>query len=90
MVSTMQEKEEEGRLLEIFQAFDSDKDGQLSKEELIEGYTQLFGDSLLAVVEVDRIIEQVDISHNGLIDYSGIFYFYTYIFYRVFNGKCFN
>ena len=73
MVSTMQDKEEEEKLLKIFQAFDSDKDGQLSKEELMEGYKQLFGVEYMAEAEVDRIIDQVDINHNGLIDYSGTY-----------------
>ena len=71
MVTHMQEKDEEAHLLQIFQAFDSNKDGQLSREELIAGYSQLFGDELMAEIEVDRIIEQVDVNHNGLVDYSG-------------------
>jgi len=34
--------EEHQRLLEIFQAFDTNHDGQLDAKELTEGYTQYF------------------------------------------------
>ena len=79
----MQDKEEEAKLLETFQAFDTNKDGQLSREELEEGYTQLFGNIQIAKIEVERIIQQVDVNQNGLIDYSGnsLNLFSIYLFY---------
>ena len=76
MVAQMQDKEEETRLRNVFQAFDSNKDGQLSREDLIEGYCQLFGNLEIAELEVDRIIQQVDVNQNGLIDYSGNILYY--------------
>ena len=65
-------KEDEGKLLEMFDSFDLNKDGQLSRDELITGYTMLFGDRQMAIIQIDRIMEEVDINKNGLIDYSGI------------------
>ena len=69
----MQDKKEEEHLLQTFHAFDTNKDGFLSRDELIQIYTQLFEDVMMAEIEVGRIIEQVDLNNNGLIDYSGIY-----------------
>lgn len=63
--------DEKKRLLEIFQAFDSNNDGQLDFKELLEGYTEFFnGDAERAEIEVTEIMEKLDINNNGNIDYS--------------------
>ncbi len=86
IVSQLQTKEEEKKLREIVQAFDANNDGQLSREELIAGYTQLFNDPEKANKEVDAMIEMVDANGNGLIDYSGI-YIYIYIEFLMANAN---
>jgi calcium-dependent protein kinase len=47
---------------------DTNSDGKLSRDELIEGYRQILGD--LAEVEVDRILKIADADGSGEIDYS--------------------
>lgn len=42
---------------EAFKSIDTDNSGTLSREELIEGYTKLFGEEVEDIeVEVDRIM----------------------------------
>lgn len=41
----------------------------LSKEELLEGFTETMGQTA-AEVEVEKIMKNVDTDHNGWIDYS--------------------
>lgn len=43
----------------------------LSKDELIKGYTQLYGSVDRATLEVENILDKVDFNKNGSIDYSG-------------------
>eukprot|EP00830_Metopus_es_P017914 TRINITY_DN6067_c0_g2_i2.p1 TRINITY_DN6067_c0_g2~~TRINITY_DN6067_c0_g2_i2.p1 ORF type:complete len:423 (+),score=78.40 TRINITY_DN6067_c0_g2_i2:63-1271(+) len=63
-------KKERDELQQTFMALDKNADGKLSRDELIEGYTIIYGDKLRAVKEVDALMEKVDIDHNGFIDYS--------------------
>lgn len=65
-------KKEKDKLQETFKALDTNADGKLSREELIEGYKQLYGSVEQAIKEVDIIMENVDADKNGFIDYSGI------------------
>jgi calcium-dependent protein kinase len=39
--------------------------GMLSRDELIDGYTKILNSRDLAVVEVDKIIDIVDINKSG-------------------------
>ncbi len=48
---------------------DKNLDGKLSKEELIEGFTETMGQAA-AEAEVEKIMKNVDIDKNGHIDYS--------------------
>lgn len=48
---------------------DKNADGKLTKEELVDGYTKIYGDS--AGIEVDKILARVDADGSGEIDYSG-------------------
>mmetsp|Transcript_917 Transcript_917/g.931 ORF Transcript_917/g.931 Transcript_917/m.931 type:complete len:150 (-) Transcript_917:78-527(-) len=61
---------ERQRLNEIFKAFDKNNDGELSREELIMGYTQLYGDVDRAHKEVKHILGQIDANNSGSVDYS--------------------
>ena len=60
---------------EIFKAFDRNNDGILSREELIQGYTQLFGCQEKATVEVEFILSKLDLNGSGVVDYSGKYLF---------------
>ena len=62
----------EKRLKELFDSFDLNKDGQISKQELIEGYCKVFKNKAKAKSEADKIMHHVDINKNGVIDYNGI------------------
>lgn len=70
IVTQLVGKKEKAELQQTFTALDKNADGKLSKEELIEGYTTIYGDPKLAAKEVDQIMANVDVDHNGFIDYS--------------------
>jgi len=56
---------------EAFKSIDTDNSGTLSREELIEGYSKLFGEEVEDIeTEVDRIMAEVDTDHSGEIDYT--------------------
>ncbi|OMJ74941.1 hypothetical protein SteCoe_26043 [Stentor coeruleus] len=64
-------KEEREEMIELFRSLDSDQNGTLSKEELKQGFTKLFGHTIEDIdEEVDRIMKEVDINKSGEIDYS--------------------
>ena len=62
--------EQEKKARESFEALDKNKDGQLSRAELIEGYKVIYGNEEEAKIEVDKIMLQLDINKNGTIDYK--------------------
>jgi len=64
-------QEEERKLRETFKMIDVNGDGQLSREELIEGFKQLLKDEELAINRVDKIMKNIDINQNDSIDYNG-------------------
>ena len=67
--SQLMSKEQEREFSHTFQRLDKNGDGRLSREELIEAYSETMP---LAEAEttVSRILEQVDVDGNGFIDYS--------------------
>mgnify|MGYP000945054374 CR=1 FL=1 len=84
MVQQLATKEEKNELLEIFQQLDTNGDGQLSRDELIKGYSinsnlpfqQVLGyektmGRAQAEAEVDNIMKTLDTNNSGSIDYSG-------------------
>ena len=70
MTSQFASKEERSKLNDIFKAFDKNNDGELSREELIQGYTQMYGSYERAVSEVTKILAKIDANNSGSIDYS--------------------
>jgi len=71
LVSYFATKEEKEKLLETFKAIDADHDGQLTREELKQGYIKIMGMSNeMAEEEADRIMRTIDTNHSGSIDYS--------------------
>jgi calcium-dependent protein kinase len=67
-MSTQKEVDE---LQKSFQGLDRNKDGFLSKDELIEGYTAVLKSRKIAEEEVEKILQFVDINQSGQIDFSG-------------------
>jgi len=69
IVNHLLSKEEKNELLELFQSFDKNGDGVLSKDEIYEGYKSILGE-VEAGKEVERIMNEMDIDKNGSIDYN--------------------
>lgn len=71
LVSYFATKEEKEKLLETFKALDLDNDGQLTKEELKQGYLKIMGmTNELAEEEAERTMRAIDTNKSGSIDYS--------------------
>jgi len=71
IVTQLVSKKEKAELQQTFTALDKNADGKLSREELVEGYTIIYaGNQVKAIKEVEIIMTNVDVDHNGYIDYS--------------------
>ena len=67
-LATKNEKEE---MLNLFKTLDTDNSGTLSRQELINGFHNLYQDEIEDIeAEVDRIMHEVDTDKSGEIDYS--------------------
>ena len=71
IVTQLLSKKEKDELQQTFAALDKNADGKLSRDELIEGYTTIYGDKEQATREVEAIMEKADVDHNGYIEYTG-------------------
>lgn len=71
ITSQLCSKEDTEEMAAMFQSFDRDHSGTLSRSELITGFSLLFGrDSEEVAGEVDLILSQVDTDMSGEIDYT--------------------
>ncbi len=64
-------QQDEAKFRKIFDTFDLNRDGQLTIEELIQGYTRLYGDPKKAKKQAEQIMRNIDLNHNGFIEYNG-------------------
>ena len=66
----LQSQDNMKKLESVFKQFDTNGDGVLEREELLEGYIQLGKTKKQAEVIVDNILKKIDLNNNGTIDYS--------------------
>jgi len=70
MIHTLVTKAESDEMLDQFKAIDKDGDGQLSKQELLDGYYKIYGVHLDQET-TDNLMKNLDKNKSGYIDYSG-------------------
>ena len=69
----MSSKKEQEELLNTFKAFDKNGNGTISREELYEGYKEIYGNTMTPdelQKEVDDIMDRLDIDKSGQVDYT--------------------
>jgi calcium-dependent protein kinase len=56
----------------VFKNLDTDKNGKLSREELIQGFLKVSSkkSEQEIVKEVDKLLEDIDTNHSGEIDFT--------------------
>lgn len=61
----------EAKIRKLFDIFDTNKDGKLSTEEVLKGYTSIFGNEKKAKKEVERMMKNGKFNNSGVIEYNG-------------------
>jgi calcium-dependent protein kinase len=59
--------------MNTFKTFDKNGNGTISKDELYEGYKEIYGNKMTEdelQAEVDKIMEKLDIDKSGQVDYT--------------------
>jgi calcium-dependent protein kinase len=69
IASQLVTKEETKDLERMFKQLDKDGDGNLSKQEILEGYEEVFGVPI-SEEDVDAMFNQIDVDGSGTIDYT--------------------
>ena len=57
-------------LRDTFQMLDKDNDGVLSKQELLNGLSKVYGKKAFLHEQIDQLLNNIDLNGNGVIDYS--------------------
>lgn len=70
IVSQLVTNKEKKPLQSLFLALDKNEDGRLDREELAQGYKKVFGAKYITEKEVDSIMQSVDITRDGYIDFT--------------------
>ena len=68
IVNQLISKDERKELIKQFQDWDTNGDGVLSRDEIIEGYRKTYG--AVDENEIDNIMKSIDLDGNGVIDYN--------------------
>lgn len=63
--------EEESRIRHIFDSFDKDKNGSLTKDEVVDMLRYMHGDCKRIYKEAEEIFRNIDLDNNGTIEYNG-------------------
>lgn len=61
--------EEKDKLEEIFKFLDTNGDGVLSKDELVEGYSKIYGRASAEQI-ASETFAKLDVNNNGTLEYS--------------------
>ena len=69
IVHNLAKREDVRELKNVFLAFDLNGDGRLTKDELIQGMTQVMTKGE-AIEDVERIMSTIDVDKNGYIEYE--------------------
>ncbi len=75
----------EAKIRELFDSYDKDKDGQLTKKELIDVMRYMHGESKKIYKEAEQIFRNIDLNHNGTIEYNGMYGIRTLVEFLVAN-----
>eukprot|EP01022_Parablepharisma_sp_SALTPOND_P018429 TRINITY_DN3009_c0_g1_i1.p8 TRINITY_DN3009_c0_g1~~TRINITY_DN3009_c0_g1_i1.p8 ORF type:complete len:142 (+),score=17.66 TRINITY_DN3009_c0_g1_i1:4103-4528(+) len=67
------EPQMESELRNIFNALDVDRNGMISKKELLESYEKVYGSKSKALTACREVLRRGDVNKNGCIDYNGSF-----------------
>lgn len=70
IVNQLMNKDEKEDLMSAFMALDVDNDGKLTREDLIKAYTKVGEDPETVSQLVDSIVQNIDKSDKGFIDYT--------------------
>lgn len=67
IVSQLVTNEELNSLREVFEKFDKNGNGKITKDELLQGFLE-FSDE--GAVDIDKIMQECDVDQNGFLDYT--------------------
>ncbi len=68
------------KIQRLFAIFDQNKDGQLTKKELIAGYQTVYRDPKRAKREAEAILRNLDLTGTDVIKYEGMCWIYALAF----------
>lgn len=68
LVSHMASREEQRELLDTFRALDTNNDGVISKQELLEGFRRI--DNALTEADINSMVNKIDNNQSATIDYT--------------------
>jgi len=72
IASQQLEESTEKELRKVFNGLDADKNGHITRQELVDGYQKLYKNPTQAKREALSVLKRVDVNMNGVIDYNGI------------------
>ncbi len=70
MVSQLTTKSEKESLRAVFMSLDRSGKGKLTKQDLVDGYKQVYGEIFGDDDEMAKIMKNIDSDHSGFIDYT--------------------
>jgi hypothetical protein len=72
----------------IFEQFDKDNDGKISKQELNFVMLNLFPDEVITEQDIQEMLHAADLDNNGFIDFEGsCVQFVSAIYFSLLNGR---